>query len=117
MPKPVGRAISKRPPFLPFKKALLHARSLKLKSYNEWEVWRKSGERQANMPSRPDQVYKHVGWRRYGIRCVWATMRLMLVMRMLQIWATKSAPLDRHYQIGPTRSALPNWPRLQHSKG
>ena len=29
-----------KPAFLPFKKALLHARSLKLKSQKEWEAWR-----------------------------------------------------------------------------
>ena len=52
--------------FLPFKKALLHARSLKLKSLKEWEAWCKSGVRTANMPSYPDNVYKHEGWQGYG---------------------------------------------------
>ena len=52
--------------FLPFKKALLYARSLNLKGVKEWEQWRKSGARPANMPSRPDQTYKHGGWQGYG---------------------------------------------------
>ena len=52
--------------FLPFKKALLYARSLKLKRKKEWETWCKSGEREANMPSHPDRVYKHDGWQGYG---------------------------------------------------
>ena len=55
--------------FLPFKKALLQARSLKLKTHKEWEAWSKSTTprvlRPANMPSRPDQVYTHEGWQGY----------------------------------------------------
>ena len=47
------------PPFLPFKKALLCARSLKLKTHKEWGVWCKSGARPANIPSNPDQVCLH----------------------------------------------------------
>ena len=52
--------------FLPFKKALLYAHSLKLKSQKEWTDWRKSGARPANMPSNPAQVYKHEGWQGCG---------------------------------------------------
>ena len=52
--------------FLPFKKALLYARTLKLKSRTEWQDWAKTGVRLANMPSRPDQIYKHDGWQGYG---------------------------------------------------
>ena len=52
--------------FLPFVRALEHARSLKLKNVKEWEVWRKSGGRLPSMPSAPDQVYKHEGWQGYG---------------------------------------------------
>ena len=49
--------------FLPFKDALVHARALKLKGVQEWEAWRKSGVRPANVPSRPDQIYKDDGQR------------------------------------------------------
>ena len=48
--------------FLPFEKALLYARSLKLKNKNEC----KNGVREANMLSRPDLTYKHNGWQGYG---------------------------------------------------
>ena len=52
--------------FLPFKKALLHARSLKLKSKIEWQNWARTGVRPANMPSKPQTTYKHDGWQGYG---------------------------------------------------
>ena len=52
--------------FLPFKKALLHARSLKLKDGAAWRQWSKSGSRPANVPSDPSRVYKHDGWQGYG---------------------------------------------------
>ena len=52
--------------FLPFKEALLHARSLKLKDKKEWWAWSQSGARPANIPSSPDQVYKHDDWQGYG---------------------------------------------------
>ena len=52
--------------FLPFKKALLHARSLKLKSQKAWRAWCKSGERTANVPAHPESVYAYEGWQGYG---------------------------------------------------
>ena len=52
--------------FLPFKKALLHARSLKLKGVNEWKCWARTVVRPANIPSTPHEVYKHDGWQGYG---------------------------------------------------
>ena len=52
--------------FLPFKKALVHARTLKLTNMKDWEAWCKSGVREDNMPSRPDLSYKHDGWQSYG---------------------------------------------------
>ena len=48
--------------FLPFKDALLVARSIRLASNREWQAWSKSGERPANVPSKPDHVYRHTGW-------------------------------------------------------
>ena len=60
-----GTRCSKDKQFLPFKKALLYARSLKLKTSNEWRDWAKSGARPANMPSNPDRTYKHDGWQGY----------------------------------------------------
>ena len=61
-----GNVAAKDQQFLPFKKALLYARPLKLKSLKEWEQWRTTGARPANVPSGPDQVYKHEGWQGYG---------------------------------------------------
>ena len=52
--------------FLPFKKALVYARSLKLKSFNTWRDWAKAGNRPANIPSNPSRIYKHDGWQGYG---------------------------------------------------
>ena len=61
-----GKLVGGKLAFRPFKKALLHARSLKLKSQTEWKDWTKTGARPANMPSNPDQTYKHDGWQGYG---------------------------------------------------
>ena len=58
--------VKKDQQFLPFKKALLHARSLKLKTQKEWMQWCTSGEREANVPSAPNTTYKHDGWQGYG---------------------------------------------------
>ena len=52
--------------YMPFAEALRYARSLKLKSVQEWEAWRKSAVRPANIPSHPDRVYTHEGWQGYG---------------------------------------------------
>ena len=57
-----GAVANKNQQFLPFEKALLYARSLKLEGVNEWEAWRKSSLRPANIPSRPDRTYTHDGW-------------------------------------------------------
>ena len=61
-----GAVATKDQQFLPFKKALLRARSLKLKGVNEWKAWSKTGVRPADMPSHPNTVYKHDGWQGYG---------------------------------------------------
>ena len=61
-----GTVAFKDQQFLPFKKALVYARSLKLESVKEWREWLKSGARPANIPACPDQTYKHDGWQRYG---------------------------------------------------
>ena len=53
-------------PFLPFKEALLHARSLKLKRQKEWAAWCKIGKPPANMPAAPADVYTHGGWQGWG---------------------------------------------------
>ena len=52
--------------FLPFKHALLYARSLKLRGQTGWREWRKIGARPANIPSSPDAIYKHDGWEGWG---------------------------------------------------
>ena len=40
--------------------------SLNLKSRNEWRDYCKSMNKQINIPSRPDQVYKNKGWKGIG---------------------------------------------------
>ena len=57
-----GRGID----FLPFKKALAYAHSLGKKSQKEWKAWCKNDVRPANVPSNPDQTYKHGGWQGWG---------------------------------------------------
>ena len=52
--------------FVPFKKALLYARSLKLKTNTEWRQWCKSGACPANILSSPGQSYKYEGWQGCG---------------------------------------------------
>ena len=61
-----GNLVGGKLAFLPFNEALLYAHSLKLKSQKEWRDWAKTGDRPANMPSAPDEVYKHDGWQGYG---------------------------------------------------
>ena len=52
--------------FLPFKKALVYTRSLKLMNFKEWREWCKSGKRPINMPFCPESIYTHDGWQGYG---------------------------------------------------
>ena len=52
--------------FLPFDEALRVARSLRLVSKTEWEAWRRSGARPANVPANPGMVYVHDGWLGWG---------------------------------------------------
>ena len=60
-----GTVANKDQQFLPFKKALLYARSLNLKGEkgeNGWRAWSKSGARPSNIPANPEKIYKHEGW-------------------------------------------------------
>ena len=59
--KAKGKVEPYKPAFLPFMKALLYARSLKLKSQKQWEAWSKTSARTANIPSTLDAVYKSNG--------------------------------------------------------
>ena len=52
--------------FMPFHDALDFARSLNLTHQKEWETWRKSGDRPANIPSNPDRAYTQEGWQGYS---------------------------------------------------
>ena len=58
-------ASNTQPRFMPFAQALVFARGLKLKTLKEWEAWRKSGVRPANLPATPNRTYKDCGWRGY----------------------------------------------------
>ncbi|MDB9710273.1 DEAD/DEAH box helicase family protein [Salibacteraceae bacterium] len=48
--------------FLPFDEAREVARSLNLRSSEEWRSWHKSGERGENIPYKPERKYKDLGW-------------------------------------------------------
>ena len=63
---PAGAAPKKNSKFLPFVHAHTYALSLKLKSKQAWEVWRKTGARPPNIPSNPDRVYQNGGWQGWG---------------------------------------------------
>ena len=52
--------------FLPFGEALAVVQSLRLASSKEWRVWCKEGMRPPNVPSNPQQTYKHDGWQGWG---------------------------------------------------
>jgi superfamily II DNA or RNA helicase len=49
-----------------FEEARKHARGLGLKSAREWEDWRKRGDRPADIPATPNDVYKGKGWAGWG---------------------------------------------------
>ena len=49
-----------------FEEARDYARSLGLKSKEEWKEWSKSGDRPPDIPSEPDRVYKDEGWLSWG---------------------------------------------------
>lgn len=49
----------KAPQFMAFDKAVMFARGLKLRTAKEWETWRKSGARPADMPSSPQRTYRY----------------------------------------------------------
>ena len=47
----------------PFDEARVFVRSLNLRGQEEWEEYRKSGERPDDIPSHPDRTYKNDGWK------------------------------------------------------
>ena len=62
--------------FLSFVTALQYSRSLKLTSTDEWYAWNSRGSRPANIPCRPDQVYRDDGWQCWGHWLNTSTQRL-----------------------------------------
>ncbi|XRB19453.1 ribonuclease H1 N-terminal domain-containing protein [Pseudoscourfieldia marina] len=52
--------------FRTFADARTYARTLGLKSRDEWRAWSSSGKRPHDIPSRPDLLYKESGWTSYG---------------------------------------------------
>ena len=58
----IAASVRKEQEFLTLDKALLFARSLNLKTAEEWRRWNSSGARPANIPSSPEVIYKHSGW-------------------------------------------------------
>ena len=57
---------SRRTRWRGFEEARCYARSLGLKSTEEWQEWRKSGLRPRDIPTRPDRDYKDKGWLSWG---------------------------------------------------
>ena len=55
-----GNVAPKAQQFLPFKKAVLYAGSLKLKTKKEWDAW------PATIPLLPSRSYTHDGWQGWG---------------------------------------------------
>ena len=60
-----GQAATCNVGYLPFETACVYARTLKLKTAEEWHEWSESGARPANIPRRPEQAYRQTGWRGY----------------------------------------------------
>lgn len=49
--------------FVLYEEAREYARSLELRTSNEWHLWcRKSGQRPQHIPAHPERFYKNVGW-------------------------------------------------------
>ena len=76
--KPLPSSKSSRSRFRVFGRALKYARSLKLQSTAEWEAWRKTDARPIDIPTRPSDVYKDLGWQGYshwlGLGCYMGLM-------------------------------------------
>jgi hypothetical protein len=64
MPDWLGYETTRAPrgQMLPFAVARAIVRKLKLKCREEWNAWRKSGQRPSNIPSNPSQTYRDDGW-------------------------------------------------------
>ncbi|XRB20987.1 histone-lysine N-methyltransferase [Pseudoscourfieldia marina] len=52
--------------FRTFEDARAYARTLGLKSQEEWQAWSKSGSRPPDIPSCPNRTYASSGWLSYG---------------------------------------------------
>ncbi|XRB10847.1 hypothetical protein RI054_01g06610 [Pseudoscourfieldia marina] len=52
--------------FRTFADARTYARTLGLKSWEEWKAWSSSGKRPHDIPGAPDQTYKSSGWTSFG---------------------------------------------------
>ena len=61
-----GNQVHQKKNFLPFKEALVVARSLGLPGRREWQVWSREGLRPPNVPAAPNKVYKDYGWQGWG---------------------------------------------------
>jgi len=58
--------INRKKIYPPFEEVRTFARSLNLKSFREWEIYRKSDKKPKNIPGSPHEVYKDKGWNGYG---------------------------------------------------
>ena len=107
--------------FLPFKKALLYARTLKLKSIKEWRDWAKTGARPANMPSAPDKTYKHDGWQGYGHwlgtgNLAGSKLAVPAVQEGAAVCTHTQAERHKEWKTGPRLvSGLPTCPPPRHN--
>ena len=61
-----GRIANQKKQYRPFKEARKFARSLNLKSWQEWTVYSKSGKKPNDIPGNPNQTYGNKGWKDMG---------------------------------------------------
>ncbi len=51
--------------FLSFEESREFARSLNLKTENDWREYKRTGNKPSNIPAKPENVYKYDGWNGY----------------------------------------------------
>ena len=61
-----GNLANRNRSFRSFKEARKFARNLKLNTKKAWKKWSKSSKRPDDIPSRPDCIYKDLGWVGFG---------------------------------------------------
>jgi superfamily II DNA or RNA helicase len=60
-----GRISNQNKSFLSFDEAKKYVCKLGLRNEKEWRVWKRDGKLPANIPAKPEVVYKDKGWKSY----------------------------------------------------